>query len=261
MNISINNRQGFNTLINNKSNEKEVIDKSIKVEDIKGNKNSTLKKLEEWKEDLIIQKGKLQEEKEMDAELKKNKMKQINEEINQVQKQIQEIELIEKEREMRERNEKREGKKQERDINKDEVRDGIIIASSLNKLIDANNNLKNSRDLRITKTNMEMELGYLKQGNSDSNFVAKQKEKLTTGIGNLEFKAKMQVAESIRNANKNEHKYKAENTIKKETLINGDDSESEKSNENKVNNKKENDQNEDGIKKNEENAEILNKQV
>ncbi|MBU3105898.1 hypothetical protein [Clostridium gasigenes] len=89
--------------------------------------------------------------------------------------------------------------------------------------------------------------------------MAKQKEKLTTGIGNLEFKAKMQVAESIRNVNKNE--YKEENTIKKETLINGDDSESEKSNENKVNNKKEKDQNEDGIKKNEENAEILNKQV
>ncbi|MBB6622314.1 hypothetical protein H7E67_02615 [Clostridium gasigenes] len=259
MNISINNRQGFNTLINNKSNEKEVIDKSIKAEDIKGNKNSTLKKLEEWKEALIIQKGKLQEEKEMDPELKKNKMKQISEEINQVQKQIQEIKLIEKEKEMRERNEKSEGKKQERDINKDEVRDGIIIASSLNKLIDANNNLKNSRNLRITKTNMEMELGYLKKGNSDSNFVAKQKEKLTTGIGNLEFKAKMQVAESIRNVNKNE--YKAENTIKKETLINGDDSESKRSNENKVNNNKEKYQNEDGIKKNEENAEILNKQV
>ncbi|MBU3131087.1 hypothetical protein KPL40_01375 [Clostridium gasigenes] len=259
MNISINNRQGFNNLTNHKSNEKKVIDKSIKAEDIKDNKNSTLKKLEEWKENLIIQKGKLQEEKEMDPELKKNRMKQINEEINQVQQQIQEIKLIEKEKEIRERNEKSEGKKQERDINKDEVRDGIIIASSLNKLIDANNNLKNSRNLRTTKTNMEMELGYLKQGNSDSNFVAKQKEKLTTGIGNLEFKAKMQVAESIRNVNKNE--YKAENTIKKETLINGDDSESEKSNENKVNNKKKKDQNEDGIKKNEENAEILNKQV
>ncbi|NKF07377.1 hypothetical protein J1C67_12370 [Clostridium gasigenes] len=259
MNIYINNRQGFNNLTNHKSNEKKVIDKSIKAEDIKDNKNSTLKKLEEWKENLIIQKGKLQEEKEMDPELKKNRMKQINEEINQVQQQIQEIKLIEKEKEIRERNEKSEGKKQERDINKDEVRDGIIIASSLNKLIDANNNLKNSRNLRTTKTNMEMELGYLKQGNSDSNFVAKQKEKLTTGIGNLEFKAKMQVAESIRNVNKNE--YKAENTIKKETLINGDDSESEKSNENKVNNKKEKDQNEDGIKKNEENAEILNKQV
>ncbi len=210
MNISaVSNRNSYNMAFN-KNNEEEK--NNIKSLTIKPSKNNAMMQaLEKTKENLLKQKEKLQQE-EMTPEEKKFKMEEINKQISEIEEQIYQAKLIEKEKELEKIKEEVEKRKQESEKHKEEENNGVIVADSLKELIAAKQHLDNTHDMKVTKTNMKVELGYLQDVKSPGAFVSKQKEKLQKGIYGLENRINVEIGKSNKKVNGSKEKEKEKDT-------------------------------------------------
>lgn len=176
------------------------------------NKSNSYSALEKTKENLMKMKEAL-DEKSMTPEEKKAKLDDINKQIQEVEKQIQQAKMLEKEKEKEELKKKTEEQSTKKPKSGDEVRDGVIISESLKKIIESRNSMKNISDLKITKSTMEVEKGWLsKSNNPDPNaYVNKQYSKLSKGINGLEQRIASESAKIYENSMENTSNKSVEN--------------------------------------------------
>lgn len=180
---------------------------------IKFKKADIINNLQEAKENLIKQKENLQKQ-DLTPKERIEKNKELDAKIKLIEEQMQQALMIEKEKELEKAKEKLEQKEKE-NKNGDEERDGVIISKSLKNLIKARNSMDNIHSLNITKGNLKVELGYLKDIKYPNNFVSKQKLKLEKSINNVESRANSELSRANRII-KNESSNKKENEVKKE---------------------------------------------
>ncbi|WP_346962359.1 hypothetical protein [Clostridium sp.] len=220
------NAMGIDISQNNCINKTSALFKNIKVDEDKkesknlklNNKNSQnelLNNLEKIKKGFLDQKETLRE-KQMSPEEKKYKMDEINCKIQEVEAQIQQVLMNEKQKEIDKKKEELEAKKVEAEKNKvngDEVKDGVIIAASLNELIEISHSTENINRLKDIKNRLKVESGYIVPNDNSNSYSNKKLASLSRGILNLESK----IANEIGNINKNANsmKDKIDNEIDK----------------------------------------------
>lgn len=179
---TINNGFGNNIInMNNNRNKSEGNNNSDKNSiKLENNTNSIIKNLNEMKDKLIEQKEKLISS-DMNSDLKKNSIKNINESISNIEEQIQQIKFQEKQKEIEEKQEEMERKKSEKDIyknNKDKDIDGVIVDESLNKLIKDNQSKDLIHGLKDIKNRENIEAGYLVTDDNKNTFSSKRLEQI-----------------------------------------------------------------------------------
>jgi hypothetical protein len=169
------------------------------------NKNANpMEELQKIKDSLVERKNKLKEM-TMDPEEKKQKLKQMDEEITLIEAQMQQMAILQKQQELDEKNAKIE-KKHEEDNNKkideDEVRDGVIISASLNNLIKARNSMDHIHRLKQIKNNEAVEAGYLGSTENPNSFNARRMEQIKKSAVNADMNILKEIGNMSKAANR-----------------------------------------------------------
>jgi|GEM_PF-4542645 len=141
----------------NNPNKSESSNKNVTTNSLKGmqkSNNSLVTSLQKNIEQLEEQKKTLKDQK-LDPKNLLEKSKKIDEQISEVKAQIQQAILDQKQADAEKLQEDIENKKLEEEKytkNGDEIRDGVIISSTLNVLIEANRTNKTYHDLKELKS-------------------------------------------------------------------------------------------------------------
>lgn len=86
-------------------------------------------------------------------------------------------------------------------INGDEVKDGVIIAATLNELIEASHSVDNINRLKDIKNRLKVESGYLVPNDNSNSYSNKKIASLASSILNLESKIANEIGDINKSAN------------------------------------------------------------
>jgi len=156
-----------------KANKQDEDKKSFSVYSKKRSKfDALIKNLNEIKDNYKKQKETIMATDFDDEKIKKSMIKEINEKITDIENQILEIQTQKKQEELEKEKEKFENNEENKQYNEtgDEVRDGIVIAKSLNDIIDAKVSLDRIHMLKGIKTRGAIESQYIKVDDNPNSY-------------------------------------------------------------------------------------------
>jgi hypothetical protein len=184
---------------NNKTQENKEKKNELKINQQQQN-NDMMANFQKVKDNLLEQKNKLKEI-TMDPKEKKEKLKEIEDEIATVDAQMLQYSIQQKQEEIEKEKEAIEKKQAEDEKNNikngDEVRDGVIISASLNDFIKAGTALDNINRLKDIRARETVEAGYLGPTDKPNSFNAKRMAQIKRSAVNTE----MNILSEIDNVN------------------------------------------------------------
>ncbi len=192
----------LDTNYNKDQNKKSILKNNNNL--VQGEK-SLLEILQEQRNKILERKEKIRGNDNISIEEKKDMLSIIDDNIKDIDKQIQQAKIMEKQRELEEAKEKAEEKAEkeaeERErLNGDTVKDGVIIAKSLTKLIEAKSSIDNVHQFNGSKARLENELSYLDMKSVPKetwSFNGKHAAKLKGAMAGLEGAANNQVKKAM----------------------------------------------------------------
>lgn len=149
---------------------------------------------------------------DMTDEEKKTQIDMIQSQIELLESQKQQIQIAEKKKQIEENNEKIEEKNEKIQENNqykvnsdDDIKGGVVVDGSLNKLIKADSKLKEVRYFKETATRLQVEKSYV-EDMENTDFNKKQISKLSRGIAGLESNINLAAVDAYKITKKAEEK-------------------------------------------------------